>query len=474
MKNETNFYDILNSKFNERELPYEEENWKAMRQMIEASRAAKRRAMWLVAASIGTLLCVGGGIALYNLNNNNGKTNTVTNGSSVNSNMATTNASNTATGSTNKTTAANTSPDASVNNKTVATTNNNTSPSGISTSAAGANNKPANNAPIVAANVNTSLPKHKGSVKQNRHITSSASQSLASSNNIAAANGNPATKATENKHEDLHTSKEVGSANTPAVAGSTSKSVPAAGSVKSTKTIAAATKTTGIRKTDSTAIDALPDRFSDEPRIFKGKTNIFTVDAGTEYSGGWQLGSTVQGQGFNPIIGLGYAHYMGSRIFLKTGVQFSSFGHMSTYTYSYQHSLGNVIYDSVITTKRLYFVRIPIQAEYFFGRSKRISAGAGGAVWFLVGNSGYATTSEQLDNNPPFNVVQYSQNASLDGYSKVDVSSYVLLRYTLSHKFSIYGMIYMEMTGMKSQSFFGDNIVERTHGFQFTLSYNLN
>src|ERR1700677_4664362 len=87
MKNETNFYDIIGSKFNERETPYDDANWKQMRAMIDASRAARKRALWLVAASVGLLLCAGGGIALYTMNNNSGKTNSIANNaSSVNNN----------------------------------------------------------------------------------------------------------------------------------------------------------------------------------------------------------------------------------------------------------------------------------------------------------------------------------------------------------------------------------------------------
>lgn len=452
MNNEKNFYDILNSKFNERETPYDAENWKSMRAMIDASRAAKRRVLWIAASAVGVLLCAGG-VGLYEWNSSNAKSNLASATKSVNNSMQVA-----VNNNGNQVTNSNTSG-ATVTNKTVVSDN---SQASVASNGTVNNNQSASKA---SAPLAMTIPiKHKRT-KTSGHIASGVTDKLnyldKQNNSVAQVTGQDNTVAN----------------NTALVnqGSSTPKNVPAVKSVTTSKASASAATKTAVHKTDSAAAgDNLPPRFSKEPPIFNGKTNIFLVEAGAEYSGGWQIGSIVQGQGVNPMVGIGYEHYMGTKWFLKTGLQFSTFGHMSPLTYNYQHSVGNVIYDSVITTQRLYFLKIPVQAEYFLGRKKRSIVGFGGSVWFLLGNSGFATTDQQVDNNPPINVVKYSGNAPMSGYSKVDASAHILYGYALSHKFTIYGIMYFELTNMKDNAIFGDNIVQRTRGFQLSASYNLN
>src|SRR5580698_2780017 len=59
MNNENNFYDILRSKFNDKEQPFDEANWKSMRAMIDKSREKKRRAFWLASSAAFLLLAAG-------------------------------------------------------------------------------------------------------------------------------------------------------------------------------------------------------------------------------------------------------------------------------------------------------------------------------------------------------------------------------------------------------------------------------
>lgn len=453
MNNEENFYDILRSKFKESEAPFDEENWKSMRQMIDASRAAKKRALWLV-ASLSLLLCAGGAGTLYHWGYESAKSNTVAvvsnNGKAIMPSAISGQLNNSA------------NPAGTSNSSAIINNSNQAAAPG---SAVAAQNQPLANVNITMAAVASS---YKKSDKNSRHIAASGSP-IAVNNTVSSAN-NGQNSSIQNSRSSMPASGKQVSINQAA----TSAKLSPASNSSVLKATAAVAQTHAHKADSAAAIASLPQRFSDEPRIFGGKTNLFSIEAGGEYSGGWQIGSAIQGQGFNPFIGVGYEHYMGSRIFLKAGLQFLDFGHMSPITYNYQHSVGNVIYDSVITTRRLYFIRIPIQAEYFIGRKRRSSVGIGGSVWFLMGNSGFATTYQQVDNNPPENIIQYSQNTPLDGYSKVNVSAHILYRYMLSKKFSVYGIMYFEMTSMMENSFFGDNIIERTKGVQFTLSYNLN
>jgi hypothetical protein len=493
MKNEKNFYDILNSKFANREVPFDAENWNAMRTMIDSSRAAKKRVLWLV-ASLSLLLCAGGAFALYKWNNEGIKQNTtiagvttVNNTPASNANNtnnitpATTNAIQTQTANANSPNVANTSTTGKAVAKSTETSSGKMSSSNKGNSNKGnfnvagssqnsqaiSNSQTTNNGVSAAvAATNNATPKRR--VNHGKfYANSGSSQSMNTNNSVTSSSVD---KNTDNQNSISNTGSNNSTTNFGSVA---NPSVPATASNSTAKTIAVSTKITGDKAdtAGTTKADPLAQRMSDEPYIFRGKKNIFSIEVGTEYSGGWQIGSITQGQGFNPIIGVGYERYINHNWFIKTGLQFSTFGNMKTLTYNYQHSVGNEIYDSVITTKRLYFLRIPVQAEYFIGHNS--SLGLGGSVWFLLGNSGYATTYQQLDNNPPSNVMQYSQNAPLNGYSSVNASAYALYRYTFSRKFSMYGIYYFEVTNMKNESFFGNDIIERTHGFQIVASYSL-
>jgi len=482
MKNEKKFYDILNSKFYEREIPFDEDNWKAMRGIIDDSRASKKRVLWLL-ASLFLLLCAGGELFIPKWSGRDGKSaNGYTNTSiGVSSKKKETGNDTHSNPKLSLNHAGTSLSSASIN--TPVDSNNNTP---LNTSSASL--KAANNI-VINGNVSGQNTKDVSLYEKNSH----SRHHVKSENGIGVAT-NPASvqaslpvsfnqkgNTVDNKSNDI-----VKNANQNKLLAdkkdqvspvpSTSKTTQATSmlSIKAATSSGAAKST--VHGTDSVIAgsEPLPQRFSNEPRVFQGKTNFVSVDIGTEYSGGWQIGSVVQAKGFNFVVGAGYTHYLGSKWFLKTGLQFNTFGNMSPLTYNYQHSVGHVIYDSVITTQRLYFLRLPVQVEYFVGRNKKSSIGVGGAVWYLVGSSGYATTYQQTDNNPPMDVQKYTQNTLLDGYSKVNVSAYGFYRYVFSRKFSMYIMLYSELTNMKDNTFFGDKIIEKTSGFQYMLSYNLN
>jgi hypothetical protein len=233
-----------------------------------------------------------------------------------------------------------------------------------------------------------------------------------------------------------------------------------------------------VKKIDSSALlnDNLPSRYSDEPFIMQGKKNIFSVEAGVSWTGGWDYGLTTQGHGFNPLVGIGFMHYIKSKLFLKTGLQFSDFGNMNSVPYIIQRKEGNLVNDSVLTTKRLYYLTIPLQLEYYLGKNtiggNKNTIGGGGSVSYLLGSSGTVTTYQVYDNNPPVNLTQYSHFSTLKGYATFSSSVYGFYKRTLNHKLAIYGIVYYGLTDLKNNSFFGTNLFERDKGLKILLSYN--
>ncbi|HTB32539.1 MAG TPA: hypothetical protein VK808_10960 [Bacteroidia bacterium] len=460
MKNEKDFYEILRTKFSDNEHPFDEGNWKSMRTMIDKSRADKKRAIWLL-TSLVFLLAAGGVFGLLEMNTKGLKSTDTTTLSAANNSQKSSNTnakSNTTissanTENTNVSTASNNHADV-VNNTTPVTTDAKATSANVNSSA------------MVAANNSQNLKKN----KSGKHRAKSGSDQTSANSLAASINDELNQIEHDTKVENVISSEDsplnISSNQKPA---SNPATLPAAKApVPAPKMVAKAPDTS---KGGNIAI---PSRFSDEPRVFAGMRNIFSFDIGTEYSGGWQSGTLVQGKGFNFVLGLGYSHYIGKQWFIKTGLQGSTFGNMSTFTYNYQqvsyqggHYIAN---DSVIITKRLYFLRVPLQFEKYIGHKSSI--GFGGAVWYLLGSSGSATTYQQIDNNPPYNAKTYSQNIELPGYTKLNFSAHALYRYTFSHKLSISGMFYWELTNMENNTFFGFNDIEKTKGIQILASYN--
>lgn len=460
MNNEKDFYDILRTKFNSAEQPFDEENWKTMRKMIDDSRSSRIRALWLL-SSLGLLLFTAGVFVIYKLNSETGKPNLAT-----------------VKPSTSQITVTTPQPILSkVNNSFISNTKTN---SGLNENNIAGNslkdNLPHSNQDLIntgksSISSNTSISRRVTGNERNFEL--SATQNNPDLNGVnthaALTSSNPENIAVGNSNGE--SKKVVSDANSSGIS-----SVP-----NSSSTLKETTSTAkiSIKKIDSSALlnENLPSRYSDEPFIMQGKTNIFSVEAGVSWTGGWDYGLTTQGHGFNPIVGIGYMHYLKSKLFLKTGLQFSDFGNMNSVPYIVQRKEGNIVNDSVLTTKRLYYLTIPLQLEYYLGKNtiggNKNTIGAGGSISYLVGSSGSVTTYQVYDNNPPVNLTQYSHFSTLKGYATFSTSIYAFYKRTLSHKFALYGYIYYGLTDLKSNSFFGTNLFERDKGLKILVSYNL-
>ncbi len=463
MNNEKDFYDILRSKFNEKEEPFDEANWKSMRKMIDASRAKDKRTLF-IAASLCLLLLAGGTFALLEMKGvpgseagkgkisvtssqnlpgkNSGQTSTVNNNQPVNSTNAIAASAN-----------ANTPSNASNELNNQETSAKNTKASGVNTVA------------VLSPAKNKRIIKHHA--KSAQSLTGKFA--LNNNNNETAISNELNAIEKDTKVENVISMKE----GTPNTAPASIGQVTTSSSITKAKSPA----NTTVHKADSAIIGpSEPLRFSDEPRIFNGKKQMISMDAGGFYSGGWQATpTTTQGKGFNYVFGVGYTRYLKSKIFLKTGLQFSDFGNMSSYTYNYQttlHQSPNIVGDSVITTKRLYYLTIPLQVEYFY--YKKWSLNVGATFSYLFTTTASATAYQQVDNNPPINIHTYSQNIQLQGYNKFNSTIFALDRYTFNRHFSVYGGIYFGLTPIENKSFFGETIsAEDKAGFKLLLSYTL-
>ncbi len=467
MNNEKNFYDILRSKFNDKEHPFDEANWKSMRKMIDDSRADKKRTMW-IAASLFFLLFAVGTFAIIEWKTGNGKQNSLANQGVPANNSSESNAGNGKSAANASTSAENSNSKTTNNTISInSATNNNNQTASLNNSSTGTNQTPSNGNNTVASVTPT---QHKKSGKAHKHIYPSGGQVVGGSfdthltaNQLAALNGNKEYKIPQGSSngitDNLSTRKYE----------DTLQVKPNAPTPITKAPTAAATK---AHIADSIASEKLPLRFSDEPRIFNGEKQMISIDAGGSYSGGWNYGGIVQGSGFNYLVGVGYTRYLKSKLFLKTGLQFNIFGHMNTFSYNYQTALSShIVNDSVVTTQRLYYLTIPLHVEWFYHGNWSVSLG--GTVSYLFGSTGSAISYQQIDNNPPVNIHNYSQNIQLNGYSKITSSVYCMFGYSFNRHFSLRGGMYFDVIPLENKSFFGENVSAVDKGFKAIFSYTL-
>ncbi len=460
MSTEKDFYNILRSKFEEKEHPFNQADWTRMRAMIDLSRQGRKRNVWFIAA-VTLLLCGGGALAGYGIfgsNNQGGTSNSVSATSSQHdSKLAAIDNQATAV---NQVTSASSS--ASVPNHSDVSSSQ-SSPVNHSQSFSARNNTTA-----LALSTKNSA-RQIGRVSKAHHSNSGAHVIIASNNQAGPISASQI--AQENYKVGILGGSEY---ITPRIA--SLKEIDQVPDISVALQNASVSNTVRVLDTAITG-NTLPPRFSDEPRIFRGEKDVLSIEAGVEWTAGWQYGVVTQGHGLNPMVGVGYAHYLGHKLFLKTGLQFTAYENMSSVTYNYQHSVSTspsnyTLYDSVITTKSLYFLSVPVQLEYYVGH--KISIGLGGSVLYLLGSSTAASTYQEYDNLPGVeqNVQQYSKGIEQKGYTSFNASAHALVKYTFSPRFSAYGIIYDGLINMKDNNYFGNSLFERDKGGRILLSYS--
>ncbi len=457
MNTEKNFYEILQSKFSEQEQPFDEANWKSMRKMIDDSRAKKKRALWLASSLVFLLLAVGT-YSIIEWKAGNGKSSVISSQNTVVNNPKQISATNTKAqpGATNSNSGnlVEASNNAVTTNNIGNRTNSNTDQFVTSKN------------PVVASALN-SPKRHTKTSKHNYY--SSGGQVVTGSFKTTQANNAEVKVANQN----IAATKISGN-----ISGERESSTPNPKTNSTPPLTQAKPPVNGTAHRPDTAIVGLsqPLRFSEEPRVFNGKEQMISIEAGVYGGFGWQIGTINQGRGINYVFGLGYSHYLASKWFLKTGIQFSEYGNLGTLPYTYStltfQNAKVVNNDSLITTKRVYYLSIPIQFEHFNSYNGKFSIGFGGTISYLLGSKGSATTEQIIDNGSPVNIHNYSQNIQINGFNKLNGSVYLLARYVFSHHFSAYCMPYY-MTPVEKMSFFGSNKYLGNGGVKVLLSYAL-
>ena len=204
------------------------------------------------------------------------------------------------------------------------------------------------------------------------------------------------------------------------------------------------------------------------------KKNIFFVEAGSGFAMGWNYHDTTEGQGLNPVAGIGVTHILNSKWFLHSGIQGNTIGYLnsSQHTIKYiNNDFGYNSMDSIIATNWLYYVTVPIQIQYDL--NKKNSIGVGAAVSYLITGSGKITTYHQSDDFGITNQKVISQTGYVKGFNQWNASVMVLYRRKFSNRISASLIPYLGLMDIKNNSFFIREYFERDMGVKILFSYTI-
>jgi hypothetical protein len=486
MSEQEKFDDLLRSKLEERDFPFDETNWDKAEGMIE--RSEKKRRYGFIALIFFAGILAGAGI-MYPIMH-------TTNSSTITSTQSLTQTNVTSAQNQTTVTQATVTPSQQSSNEAVTTTTTSTSANTNSSSqqVASVDNsttRQSSNVVPQVANVSTS-----GTEKHNKHKHPAAKTD--STTATAYDYVRPSSKKTTRRK--VHYTQPEENSITPIVSdnNNTSQTIakkdvsPTTNSVQpnavnktaeqnnntttvkdtTNKTQAVAT-TDSIKKHDSTTTaSAVATNNQQQPvQTPKYTHTLFSVDAGAGYSLGWMKEGATQGNGVSPVLGISVTHYFSTNISALIGLQYNSLTNINTlYSNTSQlYDFGAVSDVTSVTLKTLYYVALPIKFQYSINSNNMVSVGAN-ILYLLNSNS---------------NVVSYNQNYfGTSGYTSANKMGYMDglnnldAQITLAYRRKIQRFTatlegYYGLLDIEKNSFFNNNVFERNSGLRIMISYDI-
>jgi hypothetical protein len=500
MSKDENFDDILRSKFNI-EQPVEEDNWQNARKLIDTMRKRKRRRIAYIILSAALFCGLGGyeALLLYNTKSETSVNSVVKEQPSPVNNAVPPVKTESVNVENDKPVVANESSEVKeqpANANVIPEKNNVKESPKPNPVAVNSNNAPTVPKqpgvvnPVVAVNYSKNVKKENPPHIENNTMADNNRDKQKQSNLVPVNNAVPPVKPTVVNAEPVkETSKPVKNDDEDKEPEVNKLAVNAAPIKEQNKTESASKANNDIT---AMAISMLylpvkdnvckvTDTISIVASILPNKAPIFvrpvpkyliSVEAGGGYSLGWKYHDTAQGNGVNPIIGIGFTKPINEKWSVKTGVQFSMFSNMNSVPFIIKHVAYDFNYhsnDTAVTTQKLYYVTLPLQVEYKVGQKNAV--GMGGTLSYLINATGTVKVYS-VNGNTVTNINAYSQNIGLK-YNPWNASLYLLYKRNITNKFSVYLIPYFGLMDIKSNSFFGENNFERDSGMKLLLSYNI-
>ena len=199
---------------------------------------------------------------------------------------------------------------------------------------------------------------------------------------------------------------------------------------------------------------------------------MVSIDGGFLYSFGWRSSEGYEAKGITPLIGFSITHYLSNRIALSIGIQYINITNMTS---SYSSTRSYYDYGVTDTTtsvnlKTLHYISAPVIALYSIDYNDQIGAGAN--LMYLINTTSVIDKYVQT----PFSSNTYSSSKEygyMDGLNPYDIDATLEYKRRLGNYFSLTAAGYLELMGIKSNSFFNTNEFARNNGIKVTVSYNI-
>ena len=206
---------------------------------------------------------------------------------------------------------------------------------------------------------------------------------------------------------------------------------------------------------------------------YSTRTTHFSIEAGTDYLFGWKYTDTVEGRGFNPVLGMGVTHFFNKKWAIYSGIQYGSVTHLTatqkTFT-TWISDFGASHTDSIIATRWIHYAVVPVFVQYHFGEKNFI--GVGGSVAYLVN-----TTSDLIVNKySDFKVPEQSKQTAggyTEGFNQWNATVAMAYGRKITNRFSIDAEVHFGLLDIKDDAFFSRQKFERSTGIKLLLTYDL-
>jgi hypothetical protein len=199
----------------------------------------------------------------------------------------------------------------------------------------------------------------------------------------------------------------------------------------------------------------------------------FYIDAGADYLFGWNNNPGMEGNGFNPVLGIGVTHFFNSHWAVSSGIQYSGISHLTQsekiYT-SYISDFGENKIDSIIAARWIHHVLVPVFLQYHFDNKNSVEIG--GSIAHLVTTTSDFIVNTYTDLKDPVQTKKKSSGYT-EGFNQWDASVAIAYRRKLNDNFNIAAEAHYGLSDIRDDSFFAKQLYERSTGIKILISYRL-
>lgn len=230
-------------------------------------------------------------------------------------------------------------------------------------------------------------------------------------------------------------------------------------------------------KTDSSKVDTIlinPIDSNKQPPADQEKSNNtltrFSLEFGADYTLGWNYGDISEANGLNPVFGISIHHHLNSNWSFLTGIHYGSITRLKACQKAFSYKtfdFGSTIIDTIVDTKRIYYIRVPLQLAYNINNNNSI--GIGGLFSYLLNTASHVSIN--TNNTGP--IIKKELGYYAGAFKKWDAALALSYRRKISDKIGLAALSHIGLIDIKSDNFFSKQKFERNVGLIITLTYDL-